>query len=73
MLSLIGCCGFGEQEIEHLHSQRKRSKGWLGLNGGDVTVFGLCRQRNDKPKGRKATLEAKHGEDIRRSDQYVEG
>ena len=33
----------------------------------------VCSDRNDKPKERRATLEAKHGEDIRGSDQYVKG
>ena len=49
------------------------SKWRLGFNGGDVTTLGLCKQRNDKPKRIRATLEAKHSEDLRESNQNVEG
>ncbi|RVW63344.1 hypothetical protein CK203_058269 [Vitis vinifera] len=37
------------------------------------TVLGLCRQRDEKSEGRRATVEAKHGEDICGSDQHGEG
>ena len=38
----VRCCEPGEQKVQHLYPQRKRSKGWLGFNGGDAMALGFC-------------------------------
>ena len=42
MLPPSGRCGFGEEKVQHLYPQRKRSKRGLGFNGGDTSVLGCC-------------------------------
>ena len=64
MLHLSGCRGSGEEKVQHLYPQRKRSERGLGFNGGDASSFGCCYYEEGESEGRGDAVGAHFGEKL---------
>ena len=64
MLHPSGCRGSGEEKVQHLYPQRKRSERGLGFNGGDASSFGCCYYEEGESEGRGDAVGAHFGEKL---------